>query len=277
MAAGLASVAVSRPHSPPRQFLKQLPIASNPVLAVAVCVSLGSWVAVRLLRLPPPPGELPRPSPPAAWLMLGATLVIATVTMAMYRQVHYLSHRHLMFLAALLSPLGGAGFVAAGGYVAGVLAACGLRRPLGGSISIVLAAAAALGLTLHAVGRDLHAGGQAYRRVAGILAARPPTHVLADHQWVLYYSRLPGRRLVLEQADAASILASKATHLVLSDALVRRGNPALAAAIGPPYFVQLQAVPTTPSGGSDMIRIYRICRRGRAARPSAVAPGTPGD
>jgi len=92
----------------PFKFIGQFSEAIHPVAAMF----LGIWLLANLvprLRERLVPSDLRRPSPAVGFVTILGAVLITPALIGLYLHVHYLSHRHLLLLGALASPLIGAG------------------------------------------------------------------------------------------------------------------------------------------------------------------------
>ncbi len=158
-----------------RQFFE----AIHPVLGALLCVWLLAYAIRRLM--PARPGSEPvRPTRPMGPWMLTVVLFWAAMLLALFHTAGYISNRHVMFLALVLSPLAGQGLV---------ILADGLAVLLGKPTATGLAAWAltlpvAVGLAVHALDEPLHQGSRGYEQAATRLAelAKPGQGVLTDQR-----------------------------------------------------------------------------------------------
>jgi len=250
-----------------RQFVNQLFEAMGPVVAAFACVWLGHWLVTGRRQSQPEDPDLPRPRRAAAFMILGTLAVMGPLLMSMYAKVGYLSHRHVMFLGALLSPLAGAGVMASGGVILAILRRARQRRALQ-AVAAVVTVAAAIAMGLHTL-RPLHEG-KLYIRRAGQFAAetmKQGDYLLTDQQWVLHYAQAPGGRFWLGPRDAETLLPmirqSNATHMALSDRYVSAISPKLPSKLIEPEFVEMRTFVQDRPKRPDTIRVYRI-NRGRS-------------
>ena len=211
-------------------------------------------------------------------MILGALAVMVPLLMNMYAKVGYLSYRHMMFLAALLAPLGGGGAVITTGLIVMAIKQIRAPRALRAALPTVIIAALAVAMGFHTL-RPLH-GGKLYVRRAGRFVAeamKEGDYLLADQEWVLHYAQVPGERFWLGSRDAEMLLSmirqSQATHMALSDSYIHQISPDLPSKLVAPEFVEIRTFVQPRSKRPDAIRVYRINRG--AAKPS-TAPAGPG-
>ena len=261
------------------QFVRQIFEAMHPLVAALACVWLVGYAIDRFWRSKKTQLVLPSPRPAGTFMMLGMLVVICPLLIGLYANVHYLSHRHVIFLAALLSPLAGAGVIVLADFVAVLLKRIGVRRISPTTVLAIMVGVMAASLSLHTL-RPLH-GGKGYLRQAGQLVAEstlPGDYVLADSSWILHYSQVQGERVPPELIKTDSfglwVRRSKATHLVLSDGTIRRVNSALWEDLVVPRFAEIGKFVKPGSKQPDTIRIYRI-NRGTPSQTSDKTLGGP--
>ncbi len=269
----LPTVLLAGQYNPLRQFTNQLFEALHPLAAFAALFWLVAWAVVRFARVKSAKALCPSPRPEGTFIMLAATVVTAPMLMGLYANVKYLSHRHLMFLAALLSGLAGAGVCLLAALIADGLNKIRKRRitePLVLAVTVGLMVA---GLVFHSL-RPLHEGKGYYRQAGQFLgeSAKPEAFVLTDSGYILHYSQLPGAVVMPSKTDADGLLErigqSKATHLVVRDKVIRRAWPKLSAMLVLPPFVELRSFVQVCPKRPDTIRVYRVNRE--ALSPAAA-------
>ncbi len=234
--------------------------AMHLIVAALMLTWLGCYVCVRFLRVRPVMENFPVPKRSGAILMAGATAATIPLLTALHANVHYLSHRHAMFLAAMLSPMAGAGLVSLAGCLAALMKLIRLR---GRSQSLVLPTITLLltaGLAWHTL-RPLRDDKIPHRRAAEAIAASagPSDYVLTDSVWILHYSQVAGRRLYVKGAAAEDLLAhihqSRATIVALSRRGLAKARAPLLDALTSPQFMQM----TNPQ---DEIHVFRVAPAG---------------
>jgi hypothetical protein len=263
----LARVALVGHYLPPHKFADRLINAAHPVVGVAMCLFVGAWLVLRLVpagRLTGPRKWLLRPEPAAAGLMAAATVLFASLLMAMYVNLQYMSHRHVMFVAALLAPLGAAGFVFLEGLIGGILRRCRVPAALVNRLLALSMVAAAVAMTFNTL-HPPHGDGPAIRAAAAALAAqvRPGDRVLTDDPRVTYYAHLPGGPLPVKDLDAEQFdrLIAGADYIVVSHQNI--GPPAghVARRLSSPPRRQVCPPPGAKGPQADAVRVYRTGRR----------------
>lgn len=258
----LASLDPTRWHAAPLQFIGRLFEAMHPLVAFLACVWLLGVLLERRFRGKPVALVFPAPHAPCGFLMLAAVAVTAPLLISMYANVHYLSHRHVMFLAALLAPLAGAGAVTLADGLRELLAWRRAKKLPDMPVRVAVVSVMAAGLALHAM-RPLHEGKDHFRQAGRFVAATQRTgdFLMADSRWILHYSQLPGARISPGQMEGDGLVPwmreSGATVAVFSDREVRKRNPKLPQALMQNGFAEIRCF--TPSGerNSDVVRVYR--------------------
>jgi hypothetical protein len=242
------------------EVARQLGEAMHLVLAALMLTWLACWVCVRFLRVRPVMENFPVPKRSGAILMLGAAAVTAPMLAGLHANVHYLDHRHAMFLAAMLAPLAGAAVACVAGCAAALMKLIGLGGRLRSAALPAVALSIAAGLAWHAL-RPLQYDKLPHRRAAEAIAAvaRPTDYLLTDSAWILHYSQVPGTRLYLAGATGEDLLAhaarSRATLVALSRRGLAKARGPLLDALKPPRFVEL-------SNPQDEIRVFRAAPAG---------------
>ena len=113
------------------KFLGQLAEAMHTAVAILAGLWLAAWIGTRALRLRLPLAGSVSPRWPGAVVMVAAAAILAPLWINFHTKVGYLSHRHTMFLAAVLSPLAGAGALLLAECVRALAKAAGWRRAAG--------------------------------------------------------------------------------------------------------------------------------------------------
>lgn len=178
------------------EFAGQFLEAMHPILGSA-CLVWMLVLAARLLLGNTPVGSLlPVPNNAGKAVMLAAAGIVLPILAVLHVTVGYVSHRHISFLAALLSPLSSACIV----FLAAVLS---LRlRPLGGVArrASLVTNAMVLGVfvALAATALQRPHENKAYVRQAGLYIcsiAMGADVLLADNAWTAHYAGIPYRLL----------------------------------------------------------------------------------
>ena len=258
----LAALDPTRWSAAPRQFINRLFEAMHPLVAVLACVWLLGFLLERRLRGKPAALVFPSPHPPCGFLMLAVLAVTAPLLMSMYANVHYLSHRHVMFLAALLAPLAGAGAVTLAAGVRELLAWRRARTLPDAPVRVAVVGIMAVGLALHAM-RPMHEGKAHFRQAGRFVAVMQRTgdFLMTDSAWVLHYSQVPGALIAPEQMEGDGLvpwmLKSGATVAAFRDRQVKERNPRIPHALTQHGFTETSRF--TPPGAShpDVVRVYR--------------------
>ncbi len=269
------------------RFIAQLFEAIHPVLGFLACL----WALARLCRFFAPVAcaedAVPSPRPatvfvPAAW---AAMFFLPLFAHTLRHGV--LSHRYLMFAAAMLCPLAGAAVTSIGQWVA-MLTAKGRwpvsRRAATCILTVVIASA----MAAHAM-RPPHKGKEYYKRAGLFLRgiAGPNDYVLAD-PWVVHYARTNGSHVVRDadgtitrQTLLHSVRTHPATYLVIRDDCVNAHGepshkPCIAQMLRPPAFTELPKFVQDGRRKGGVLRVYRI-DRAALNRPQSRPEGPPTD
>lgn len=253
----------------PLAVLAQTVEAMHPVVFGWMCVGVVLWVVhvsiprswrLRFLVLPQGGGAV---------AMAAAVVLYTIVAGRLHGTAGYLDWRHCMMLAFALVPLAGAGLMAIVDFLA-VLASPLRLRSLTVRQFVGWQWAWAFPLVLVATGwqsfRPLHAQNNYVIAAAEKLRVELPKagegYVLTNLPWVLHYAQRPGRvvdtwRMSPEEALAAfEADRPRATHLVLSQRLLREESSRLFERLGPPGYELLEEIPQRQ--GQDWLRVYRI-------------------
>jgi len=246
----------------PQQFISQLFEAMHPLVAFLACVWILGWLWERRLRGKSAAFVFPPPRGPYGFLMLAALAVLAPLLMSMYANVGYLSHRHVMFLAALLAPLAGAGAVVLADGLRELLSWRRAEKVPGLPVLLILVGGMAVGLSMHAM-RPLHEGKAHFQHVGRLVAAaqQPGDFLMTDSAWVLHYSQAPGARITPEQMSSETLVGwmrqSGATLAVFSDRQLNKTDPKITQALLKHGFTEIAHVMPSGKGSRDVVRIYR--------------------
>ena len=257
------------------KFLSQLVEAMHPAVAILAGLWLAAWIGMRVLRLRLPLAGSASPRWPGAVVMVAAAAILAPLWINFHTKVGYLSHRHAMFLAAVLSPLAGAGALILAECVRALAKAVGLRLAAGAVIGLVVGGTA-VGLIVHSL-RPLHAG-KGYLREAGKYVGSisgPDDFLLTDSARVIYYAQVKGHRLYHSEISRQALLRHMpppgpgVTYVAISNAELSRA-PGLRDWLGQPAFVPLREFARPGRAGEDYIRVYRVDVE--ALESASVAP-----
>ncbi len=259
-----ATIICSVQYSALRQLVNQLFEALNPAAGVMICIWLVCCGIYQLTKLKSLRAVLGSVSPAGALLMVASLAVMGPLLMGLYSNVHYLSYRHVMFLAAMLSPLIGAGVIVSA-RISQELIAKPLRLPLSQTvIMIIWVGALAVSMSANTLG-PLHKGKLVFRHagqlVGGLLG--PGDYVLAENGWILHYAQAQGRSLPINLAGpslAEYIKQTGATYLVLSDRMQRKKEIDLNQPLPGMRLVELKKVDEPGSKRPGSVRIFSIIR-----------------
>ena len=244
--------------------------AQHPAVAILLCIWLSAWIGKRVLHVPLPRQVLIFPNRMGGLLMATAAAFILPMLAGLYVHIHYVSNRHLMFLAAMLSPLSAAGGLIVVTWLQ--IAAWWVHLPQWAERVILPAGATAmvLGLLWHVL-EPLHAGRGYYRQAGQFVAqaaaeAGPNQRVLAENRWCVHYAiAADGQRASLLPTQGLStellmgeVRWTSATWLVLGDDAIANAGPSLAAALRPPAFVEVKSFPQRPDGTGEVLHVYRV-------------------
>jgi hypothetical protein len=231
-------------------------------------VMAGIWIAVAIVsstRQDRPVARLvPRAKWPGLLLILAAGAVVTTMLGLMYRHVHYVSSRHLAFMAALFVSLAGAGAVFVGNMI-GTIA--GTRQPARWRIGLAATGLAALvAFTVVHACKPLHPDDPAAREAGLYLGGlcTPDDRVVSSNPWVGYYAQRPSPVILVQKGFRLGevIWLRKAfgpggVYLVLDDEALRQGDAELKADLHSPRFERVKAFPTDDPGPAR-VYLYRV-------------------
>jgi hypothetical protein len=199
------------------KLLGQLFEAIHPLLAGLACIWIGAQIFLRKSNALPP-SSLHRPAFPGTFMALGSLAIMSIVLMNLHMTAGYLSHRHTMFLAALFSPLAGAGLLVLTGWLTKINR---IPHVTSKTILIILIVAISTGLALHTL-RPLHPGKEYLRDAGYTIGARlsQTDYLLSQDSRVLHYAAVPGKHIGQNRLDSSAleklVRHPKATHLVLT-------------------------------------------------------------
>ena len=245
------------------ELLKHLFEALHPLVGAFVCIWLACYVISRIPRFRSERVAVPLPHPAPVFMITGTLVVMGLLLMNLQANVGYLSHRHVMFLCALLSPLAGAGVVIVTESLTLFLERIGIPKTSKTLVQTIIIGIVLVGLSLHTL-RPLH-GGKSYFRRAGRFLEETMVqgdYLLTDHPWILHYSQAEGEQVWADGTDANGILSSiirtQATYIAMRDRTVEDGNTAASSKLVPPMFIEIEGFAEDKSEHPDVIRIFRI-------------------
>lgn len=250
------------------QIVPKLMERMHPVLAVAACVWLLTWVLVRRgVKLPSRIQIFP--NYPAAFLMVGWAITFTPFVIVRNLR-HTMSGRYMLLQAALLAPLAAAGVMIVVQWVVIIMQRVTARLELVRRLATAaIVAATAAGLALHSL-RPIHEG-DAYLRQAGLWLAdnaRQGGCVFTRTARILIYTERKGSKLedaalanrqtFLDHiANAKEIAKSTAAYIAVSHRDIAGVNAESPAWLAAPLFRQIKQFPQARKAG-DVIHIYRI-------------------
>ena len=191
-------------------------------------------------------------------IMGGATVLLLGVLFLYSLRGLVISHRYLLLIAMLLSPIAGAAVVGLADWVSLLIKPSRMawlsRFALPGFLTLIVAF-----LTLHSF-RPLHEGKYGFRLAGQFLAsvARQGDYVLSDEYWPVHYSGIEGSVLSAQEAAPDTLLKriaqTDAKYLVLTGkfldtASFRRDHPNL--------LVQLREFPVGTMANPRMAQVFR--------------------
>jgi hypothetical protein len=231
-----------------RQMVNMLFEAMHPAVGFLALIYLVSRALGRLRR-PPAIARPPRLGRDGRWLLPACLLVYALMAGGLYLNVGYLSHRHVMALGSILSPLAGGGLMVLAGWLALAIRRSTPRdhRRIAWTLLAVIAAAV---VALHSI--DPPHEGKAYHRRAGVWLRqhRPPElpFLLTDSPWALHYSQWPGHQLGDHESTSKAVLAlaadRQATHVVIDRRSIAKAMPQLPIALQDAGYIPIREFPS---------------------------------
>lgn len=238
--------------------------AFHPVVAVLVCVWLVTWLGVKVLRLKLPAEVRIFPRRPGGLIMILVLVSFSAALLGIYRHASYLTSRHLMFPAATLAGLGGAGAVIALYWIQAFATAVIRWGFVARLVFPVGIAAFVVGLLGHSM-RPVHEG-NAYLRAAGLALGREPTedrYVVADDARILHYADAQGGFCLSQDITVdrlrRHIPSGRRSWLVLRDSNVAKAPGDVAGLLRTPAFRPVRAFDQIRGGRKDdTLRIYRV-------------------
>ena len=257
-------------YSALRQLVNQLFEALHPAGGVLICIWLACCVIYALTRIKRLGRALPMVCPAGALLMIGSVIVMGPLLMGLYSNVNYMSYRHVMFIAAMLSPLIGAGAVVLVILIEDLIVKP-LRLPLNSTAILAIMLAIMVGFMIAHTLEPLHKGKLVFRHGGQYVGelARDGDYVLAENRWILHYaqaagvvipSNLPGESL------AQYINQTGATYLVLSDRAQRIKGIDLTRPLTGVKLHELKIIDEPRSKRLGAVRVFSISK----------SPGSPG-
>lgn len=260
-----------------RVFACRLSDALYPALSILLCIWLATWIVKSVLRIRLPARLLILPRRTSGLFMVALGLAFLVMITGLHRNVGYMSYRHVMFLAAVLSPLAAAGFAI---LVAGItFLAERLRLPQWFSRLIMpLATIVVVVILLSYTLKPVHAGKQ-YSRRAGYFVGQSITaddHIITDRRRVIHYARAGNSAIeashisandLNKQALLERIKQTSARYLILSDYNLARSTSGFISFLNGPLFTELRQFPQLEyelsssflaKNTPDTLRVYRI-------------------
>ena len=250
--------------APVQALVACLTEAMHPILFFLALLWLGAWIVRRTTSRKPWGQMLPLPQAQGAFMMVAAAAVELPLLGALQVHVHYLSDRHLLFLAMLLSPLAGAGLL----FAAQMVGSLGRSQKTTRAFLLALVPAAVIiGMLAHSL-RPLHDGKGWYRQAGERLHVilRDDDYILTDNSWILHYSEGKGESLDVRTLDADGLLRriregpQAATYLVLSEEDSAASNRRLQPLLRPPIFNEVPGLNRTGADGAKRVRVFSINR-----------------
>jgi len=267
----IAVVEAGMPDLALREVIAEGFEAMHPIVATLACVWLVTWVGARVLRLNLPKRVCIFPRGPAAFLMVAATLTVVIMLIGLHLHVHYVSCRHLMFLAALLSPLGGAGVAIGGRWLSLFAEKLGRRRIRDGLFSSLIALGLAAGLLGHTL-RPLHKDKACYRETGLFLGrtAGPEDFIVADRIQILHYAQRPGAFVPRAMAGRPELVEyirrTAATYVALTGEAHGQENGPLAEALRRPPFILMRQFGQAGAERDRTVYLYKFDPEGGGSR-----------
>jgi len=253
-------------YVPWRQLLNKLFEAMHPVLGFLACIWLAAWIAARIRRTPMPGQIQACPRRSGGFLMIVSLILIGSLTIAHYAKAGGLSHRYLLFPAALLSALAAASVLVLA-HACGFLAQrLGWARSRGWFLPAILAAILA-GLLLytlrpHRQDKAHHVDAARFLRQR----AAKGDFLLTDSLYVLRHAGIPGYHMpptypALAVHFLTEIRRKAATLVAVQEDKTRENRPEIAHVLRGPAFTTLGTFVSraTPSK-SQPIHVYRVNR-----------------
>ncbi|MCE5280368.1 MAG: glycosyltransferase family 39 protein [Planctomycetaceae bacterium] len=240
----------------------------SPILGVGLVIWI-CWLALK--RWVPQAAFASAGSMPAGAygpILIAAAVVVVPVLVLLYIKSSYISHRHIMFLSALASPLASAGIVVTGSLAAAAVPAFAKRPHAARHLTALIACVVFVALTLvtvHASHTD-----KGYLQDAGLYvrsAAAGGDRLLTTDLRIGHYSQIPYKVLnpaglaapatfwtyMAEGAPAATLVALSQKDMNETEqgrkALAQMAKDPRLAAIG--TFVQEE-------GASDRVMVFRV-------------------
>lgn len=243
--------------------------AIHPVGAGLVGIFLATWIGWRITRINLPLQIRITPKPAPLFFMLSVTTILGSILVSMHSHVGYISHRHIIFIAALLAPLAGAGGVILVEWMKIARRRSCLPESLDKLFLPLGVTAVAAGLFCHTL-HPLH-NQKLYFRQAGNYTGQIATQddrILTYNAWAEHYAKTVNpevkiSRIIPRKLNARRLInhitQKSATILVISNSTCDL-SAEVSELLKGPGFTKLrrfpQATPTTP----DDIIIYRINR-----------------
>jgi hypothetical protein len=243
--------------------------AIHPIGAVLVGIFLATWVGWKITRINLPPQVRITPKPAPVFFMLSVTTILGGVLVSMHSRVGYISHRHLIFIAALLVPLAGAGGVILIEWMKIARRRSGLPESLDKLFLPLGVSAVAVGLLCHTL-HPLH-DQKLYFRQAGNHAGQIATQddrILTCSGWAEHYAKavnpeVKTSRIVPRKLNAQRVVKhitqKSATILVISKRTCDLSAD-ISELLKGPGFTELRRFRPASPRIPDEITIYRINR-----------------
>jgi len=248
------------------RFVGQLFEAMHPVLGVAMCIWLVTWLAGKATRSQLLTSIAVSPRGPGVALLVGSLIIMAWATITNYQRAGYFSHRYLLLNAAMLSSLSAGGVVVLANWVA-VLGGR-LPRRLNPRVITWLVTGVVGGFMLAHALRPLH-DNKEYIREAGLYIAqqaREGDFLLTDRALILHYAQIEGRALTGPIATQRIISWAgrrdkPATLLAISDCALPDERTTMCRYLRREGFVPLNKFFRGGEEGGDVIIVFRLSRQ----------------
>ena len=247
------------------KYVSRLVEAMHPVLVGLAVATLGIWLLRRTVGLAVPRDALAPPNAEGAFILSATVALTAFLLIGLYVNYGYISHRHVMLPALLLSGFSGAGVLALSGLARIVLPLGGLRRRPG-VWTLCITGGICIALLLHAL-RPLHEGKGQHLRAAAYLQtlAKPDDYVLTDSSWVIHYGGFKGLSLNPARTDPSKLFplirGAKAAYFVISEEGLDILVPDWRSRLQPPAYALLETIePDRPEKPKDRILVFQVLK-----------------
>jgi len=172
------------------ELVRELFESLHPALGVAFCIWVVTWLVSRISKVSLPRQILVFPNYLGGWFLSGMLIFMLPLLLGLYCHAGYISYRHVLLLAAVMSPFAGAGVLILIEWLKIILEKLGVNAQRRNAAFYAVIIGLGLGLFFNSL-RPLHHDKGAYRQ-AGIFAGGLCTNeqrceILTNSAWIAHY------------------------------------------------------------------------------------------